>query len=131
VQKREEKRKMIDQKFENHASLADSNKDRKEKYRTLKNRFSDFKVNQRVIVICVMQDFHHWNGEQGKVIKIRPDALYPVTVQFNPPLQRGTSFTDSWDLKMFSFKPDDLITFASMKKLKKEWELQSQLLNLR
>lgn len=49
-------------------SVADVNREQKERFGTLSNKFSDFKVGDGVRIICVCQDFRFFNGtETGTV----------------------------------------------------------------
>jgi len=46
-------------------------------------KLSDFKVGQRVKIVCLMEDWHFWYGETGKIIDINELDLFPIKVELD------------------------------------------------
>lgn len=76
-------------------TVHEKNNAQKEKYGTLKNKYDDFKVGDKVQIICICQDFNFFKeGITGKVIENHKEYL-GIIVEFD-------------DGETFGFEPSDL-----------------------
>ena len=85
-------------------TIADVNAERRAKYATTKNKFSDFPVGCAVQIICVCQDFTFFSGEETGVVVENSGKYLGIIVKFDKP------FNKHYDT--FNFAPDDLIKLS-------------------
>lgn len=85
-------------------SVYDLDIEKKNKYKTRDNKFSDFPVGTRVQIICLGQDFYFFYDETGTVTK-NSGRYLGIEVTFDKPRH----FEDGYIQKSFNFEPEDLI----------------------
>ncbi len=103
-------------------SVADVDREYKEKYKTLNNTFEDFPIGSKVWVICACQDFNFFDPSHnltGRVIENHGKYL-GIIVKFDKP----RLFEDGSVQKDFNFAPDDLVRIDINTKIQKKIEKQ-------
>jgi hypothetical protein len=66
---------------------------------------SDFKVGDRVRVVCAAQDFVFFRGDEtGRIVRTTPIAHLPFIVEFDRPMR----YADGFVRKEHNFDADDL-----------------------
>lgn len=81
-------------------TVADVNREQKEKFKTTKNKASMFKKGQRVRIICVAQDFRFFNGTETGVVTEEADSTASGMILVS---------IDGKHKDIFNFEADDLI----------------------
>lgn len=81
-------------------TVADVNKEQRERFGTLDNKASQFKVGQRVRIVCVAQDFRFFNGTETGVVHEEADKTASGYILVS---------LDGKKKDIFNFQPHDLI----------------------
>lgn len=94
---------------EKQKTVADIDAEKKEKYKTSFQTFKDFKVGDRVQIICACQDFHFFNDDLATVVEIYEEDHLCIKVEFDKP-REGYSLNGQTTSQMthFFFDASDL-----------------------
>jgi hypothetical protein len=100
-------------------STFDVNEERRDKYKTRNNKYSDFPVGSRVQVICVMQDMSAFSGDETGIVVENSGKYLGIIVKFDKPRHYET----------FNFAPDDLVLLEPQKESRHSFIAMSHRLN--
>jgi hypothetical protein len=96
-------------------SIADLNEEKKERYKTTFQTYKDFKVGDRVKIVCTTQDFHFFNDDLATIVEIYEQEHLCIKVKFDEPITNEPKFKGFIPNKMthFYFDASDLLKISN------------------